>query len=387
MSKEVKENAELTMDAAVEAVKRRASKLRTGKASPALLDGLMVEYYGAPTPLKQLATIAVPEPRLLALKPFDRAAISAIERAIQASNLGLNPSNDGMMIRLQIPELTEERRREFTKMAREIGEEGKVAVRHARQEANDELKRELKDSEITEDEHRADRDEIQKLTDRYCADIDQIVEGEGSGDHGDLRDRMATDPYPNLDDDGLADQLVARGSLPRHVAIIMDGNGRWARRRCLPRAAGHRAGRHAVRAVVRCLQPPGHRGPDPLHLQSRELRPAAGRGARALELPRGSPARGTRGTAAAGRASGGERRGRSAAGAAAPGPARGHGLPRRRHGSDPEPGARLRRPPGDRAGRASRGQARRRRRARRPRRWTRRTCGRALPPARCRTRT
>jgi ribosome recycling factor len=175
MSKDVRENAELAMDSALDGVKRRLSKLRTGKASPALLDGLTVEYYGAPTPLKQLATIAVPEPRLLAVKPFDRSAISAIERAIQASNLGFNPSNDGMMIRLQIPELTGERRREFSKMAKEIGEEGKVAVRHARQEANDELKGEQKDGDITEDELHADKDAIQKLTDRFCAEIDEVV--------------------------------------------------------------------------------------------------------------------------------------------------------------------------------------------------------------------
>ncbi len=175
MSKDVNENAELAMDAAHDAVKRRLGKLRTGKASPAILDGLVVEYYGAATPLKQLATIAAPEPRQLAVKPFDRATISAIEKAIQASNLGLNPSNDGMMIRIQIPELTGERRREFSKLAKEIGEEGKVAVRRARQEANDALKKEQKDGDISEDELHADRDEIQKLTDRYCADIDEVV--------------------------------------------------------------------------------------------------------------------------------------------------------------------------------------------------------------------
>lgn len=175
MSKDVKDTAELAMESAIDAVRRRLGKLRTGKASPALLDGLTVEYYGAPTPLKQLATVAVPEPRLLAVKPFDRSAIGAIEKAIQSSNLGLNPNNDGMMIRLQIPELTEERRREFTKLAKEIGEEGKVAVRRARQEANDELKREQKDGDITEDELHADKDDVQKLTDRYCADIDEVV--------------------------------------------------------------------------------------------------------------------------------------------------------------------------------------------------------------------
>ncbi len=175
MSKDVLESTELEMESALDAIRRRLSKLRTGKASPALLDGLMVEYYGAPTPLKQLATVAAPEARQLVVKPFDRSAIGAIERAIQAGNLGLNPANDGMMIRLQIPELTEERRREFTKLARDIGEEGKIAVRRARQDANDELKKELKDSAITEDQHRQERESVQELTDRFCGEIDQIV--------------------------------------------------------------------------------------------------------------------------------------------------------------------------------------------------------------------
>ena len=151
MSKDVLENSELEMSEAIDTVKRRLGKLRTGKASPALLDGVMVEYYGTPTPLKQLATVSAPEARQLAVKPFDRSSIGAIEKAIQAGNLGLNPSNDGMMIRIQIPELTEERRREFGKLAREIAEDGKVAVRRVRQEANDQLKDEQKDGDITED--------------------------------------------------------------------------------------------------------------------------------------------------------------------------------------------------------------------------------------------
>jgi len=175
MSKDVLENAELEMDSALDSVKRRLGKLRTGKASPALLDGVMVEYYGTPTPLKQLATVAAPEARLLSVKPFDRSSIGAIEKAIQAGNLGLNPSNDGMMIRLQIPELTEERRREFGKMAKELGEDGKVAVRKARQDSNDMLKKEQKDGDITEDEFHGERDDVQKLTDRFCADIDEVV--------------------------------------------------------------------------------------------------------------------------------------------------------------------------------------------------------------------
>lgn len=176
MSAEVKENAELAMEEAVDGVKQRLHRIRTGKASPSILDGVKVDYYGALTPLIQLASIAVPEPRMLAVKPFDRAAINAIERAIQASNLGLNPSSDGMMIRLHVPELTGDRRKDLAKQARDCGEEGKIAVRRARQEANDVLKKELKDSDITEDEAHKDRDEIQKLTDKYCAIIDAVTE-------------------------------------------------------------------------------------------------------------------------------------------------------------------------------------------------------------------
>lgn len=176
MSAEVRENAELAMEDAIDTIKGRLQRIRTGKASPAILEGVKVEYYGAPTPLNQLASIAVPEPRLLTVKPFDRSAIGEIEKAIQASNLGLNPASDGMMIRLQIPELTEERRRDLTKQAREIAEDGKIAVRKVRQEANDDLKKELKAGDITEDDHHKDRDVVQKLTDRFCEQIDEIVE-------------------------------------------------------------------------------------------------------------------------------------------------------------------------------------------------------------------
>ena len=175
MSAEAKENAELAMDEALDMVKLRLSRIRTGKATPALLDGVRVDYYDAPTPLKQLASIAVPEPRLLTVKPFDRTVIASIEKAIQASNLGLNPTSDGMMIRIQIPELTEERRKELSKQAREVAEEGKVAVRKVRQEANDILKKEQKDSTITEDDLHRERDDVQKLTDTYCETVDAIV--------------------------------------------------------------------------------------------------------------------------------------------------------------------------------------------------------------------
>ena len=180
MSAEARENAELAMEAVIDAVKSRLSKIRTGKATPALLDGVRVDYYGSPTPLNQLASIAVPEPRLLSVKPFDRASIGAIEKAINAANLGLNPSSDGMMIRIQVPELTGERRKDLTKQAREFSEEGKIAVRKVRQETNDLLKKEQKDGVITEDEHHKDKQDVQDLTDRFCEQIDKIVQGKSA---------------------------------------------------------------------------------------------------------------------------------------------------------------------------------------------------------------
>jgi ribosome recycling factor len=175
MTNEVKEQVEQQMQAALRAVRTRLAKLRTGKASPAILDGIRVEYFGTSTPLNQLATIAVPEPRLLAVKPFDRNAIADIEKAILSSNLGLNPTNDGMLIRIPIPELSEERRREFAKLAKEIGEEGKVAVRRARQEGNDRLKKLKDEGGVSEDELHGAKADIQKMTDRYGADVDEIV--------------------------------------------------------------------------------------------------------------------------------------------------------------------------------------------------------------------
>ncbi len=176
MSAEVMETAELSMDEAIDGVKTRLSKVRTGKASPSILDGVRVDYYGAPTPLIQLATVAVPEPRLLTVKPFDRSAIGAIEKGIQGANLGLNPASDGMLIRIQIPELTEERRKDLSKQARDLAEEGKIAVRKVRQEANELLKVEQKDGAITEDDLHREKDEVQKLTDKFSTQIDTIVE-------------------------------------------------------------------------------------------------------------------------------------------------------------------------------------------------------------------
>ncbi|MBC8424496.1 ribosome recycling factor [bacterium] len=166
------EEAELEMAEAVETLSLRLSSIRTGKASPALLDSVRVEYYGAQTPLKQLANVGAPEPRLLTIAPFDRSVLGDIEKAIRAADLGLNPISDGVLIRVPIPELTEERRREFSKVVREFGEQGKIAVRRARQRVNDQIK---KDGELTEDEQHGSRDEVQKFTDRFCEQIDSIV--------------------------------------------------------------------------------------------------------------------------------------------------------------------------------------------------------------------
>ncbi len=177
MSHELVQEAELEMTDAVETLSRRLAKIRTGKASPAMLDSVRVDYYGAPTPLKQLANVGAPEPRLLTVAPFDRSVLGDIERAIQAADLGLNPNNDGNVIRVPIPELTEERRREMSKMAREYGEQGKVAVRKVRQTFNDQIK---KSDDMTEDEAHQAKDEIQKLTDRFCDDVDAMTKAKES---------------------------------------------------------------------------------------------------------------------------------------------------------------------------------------------------------------
>ncbi len=172
MTNDHTEEADLEMTDAVETLAGRLATIRTGKASPAMLDSVRVEYYGALTPLKQLANVGAPEPRLLTVVPFDRGALGDIEKAIHAADLGLNPMNDGSIIRVPVPELTEERRRDLSKTVREYGEQGKIAVRKVRQQINDQIK---KGDDLTEDEQHGTRDEVQKLTDRFCVDIDKIV--------------------------------------------------------------------------------------------------------------------------------------------------------------------------------------------------------------------
>jgi ribosome recycling factor len=175
MIEELLEDAGERMDKSVEATNHELATVRTGRASPALLDRVVVDYYGAATPLRSLATISAPEGRMLTVQPYDKSSMKLIEKAISNSDLGLNPSNDGNVMRLIIPELNEERRRELVKVARHIAEEGRIAIRNVRRDVKHDL-RELKDSGETgeDDERRAEAD-LQKLTDAHIAELDALV--------------------------------------------------------------------------------------------------------------------------------------------------------------------------------------------------------------------
>jgi ribosome recycling factor len=163
------------MDAALEHLKRELAGLRTGRASLALLDMIKVDYYGTPTPLKQVANLAVPESRLMTVQPWEPPLIKEIEKAILASGLGLTPSNDGKIIRIPVPPLTEERRKDLIKVCKKHAEETKVSLRTIRREGNEELKHLQKDAKLSEDELRKAETEIQKLTDQYVEKVDQIL--------------------------------------------------------------------------------------------------------------------------------------------------------------------------------------------------------------------
>nr|WP_240155361.1 ribosome recycling factor [Pantoea multigeneris] len=163
------------MEKCVEAFKNTISKVRTGRASPALLDGIVVSYYGTPTPLRQLASVTVEDSRTLKINVFDRSLSAAVEKAIMASDLGLNPSSAGTDIRVPLPALTEERRKDLTKIVRADAEQGRVSVRNVRRDANDKIKALLKDKEISEDDERRAQDDIQKKTDAYIKLIDAAL--------------------------------------------------------------------------------------------------------------------------------------------------------------------------------------------------------------------
>lgn len=169
------EQARSKMDDAIEAVAREFATVRTGKATPALLDTVRVEAYGSKMPLNQVATVAAPEPSLLVVQPFDPSLIRDIERAVQIADLGLNPGNDGSLIRIPIPPLTEERRREYVRLLHKMAEEARVSIRHARHEARDDAKRRMRDHEISEDDGHREMDETQKLTDEAIARVDELL--------------------------------------------------------------------------------------------------------------------------------------------------------------------------------------------------------------------
>ena len=175
MIEELLQDAREHMDKSIDSTRHRFASVRTGRASPSLLDRITVDYYGAQTPLRQLATIHAPEPRLLTVEPFDKTSIRAIERAIMESDVGLTPSNDGNRIRLGVPELTEERRRELVKVARNLAEEGRIAIRNIRRDVMHDL-REIKEAgEAGSDDERRAEEALQKLTDAKIADLDGLL--------------------------------------------------------------------------------------------------------------------------------------------------------------------------------------------------------------------
>ncbi len=169
-------DAQRRMHAAVDAVARELRAIRTGRANISILDDIHVDYYGTSTPLNQLANMAAPEPQLLQLQPYDKSSIGAIEKAILQSDLGLNPNNDGQVIRIPIPELTEERRHDLARLVGVAAEDGKTAIRQVRRDSNEQVKKLEHDKEVSQDEERQAHGQVQELTDKFCAEIDEVAE-------------------------------------------------------------------------------------------------------------------------------------------------------------------------------------------------------------------
>jgi ribosome recycling factor len=175
MTKQLIADAKQRMDTSFETVRRELSTMRTGRASLAMLDGIKVDYYGTPTPLNQVGNIAVPDPTLLTIQPWDPSTIPVIEKAIRGAGLDLNPQNDGKLIRIPVPSLTEERRKGLVKHAHQHAEEGRIAIRNVRRDANDHLKKLLKDHKVSEDDEKHAVAEVQKLTDQHIEKINEIL--------------------------------------------------------------------------------------------------------------------------------------------------------------------------------------------------------------------
>ena len=173
--KQIKTNADQKMQKSIETFKANLAKIRTGRASPGILEHIIVDFYGNPTPISQVANLGLADARTINVTPWEKNMVAVVEKAIRDSDLGLNPATQGAVIRVPMPPLTEERRKELTKVVKSEGEETKIAIRNLRRDANEHLKRLVKDKEISEDEERRAQDEIQKLTDRYVADVDKLV--------------------------------------------------------------------------------------------------------------------------------------------------------------------------------------------------------------------
>lgn len=176
MYDDVMKQAKSSMAKSIESLRRELTKVRTGRASISLLDDVFVDYYGTPTPLNQVGTLAAPEPRLITIQPWEKNLIPEIEKAIMKADLGLNPSSDGTLIRLSIPALTEERRKEMAKLAKRIGEDAKIAIRNARRDANEAVKNLEKEKEISEDDLKRGEKDVQNLTDDFIKQVDDIIE-------------------------------------------------------------------------------------------------------------------------------------------------------------------------------------------------------------------
>ncbi len=176
MTQDVLRDTEAKMQKSIQNLQSEMTRIRTGRANVALVDSIKVDYYGTPTPLKQIASIGVPEPRLIVIQPWDASACQAIEKAIQKADIGLSPQSDGKVIRVPVPQLTEERRRELVKLVKRTGEECKVTIRKHRRDANEELKEKQKNKEITEDELKRFTEKVQELTDKYVAKVDEILQ-------------------------------------------------------------------------------------------------------------------------------------------------------------------------------------------------------------------
>jgi len=175
MVSDVLKDLQANLDKGIEALKKDLGKVRTGRANVAILDGLRVDYYGTPTPLNQVSSVSAPDPRLITIKPWEKSLIPEIEKVIRSSQLGLNPSSDGEIVRLPMPPLTEERRKDLVKMVKKMAEDSKVALRNARRDANEMLKEFLKDKDITEDEEKAGLKKVQEATDAAVTKIDDVV--------------------------------------------------------------------------------------------------------------------------------------------------------------------------------------------------------------------